>query len=186
MVESTLGCLNSRCDCRMVWNPAEAEETATFCIPDLEKSPPSSKTFTTLTQLRAPNMLPSRLYRNLGIPPAMRSLLKPHPSLPATVSIQLRMRLGVLPGTVGAGSRQFSSSVPTYDLPTTSTATESVEENSRANVPKYQITFTCTANDCNHRSTHQFTKQAYEKGIVLIQCPGCKNRCVSELNHIHG
>ena len=31
---------------------------------------------------------------------------------------------------------------------------------------------------CSHRSTHTFTKQAYTKGIVLVECPGCKNRFV--------
>ncbi|CED84677.1 Uncharacterized conserved protein [Phaffia rhodozyma] len=29
---------------------------------------------------------------------------------------------------------------------------------------------------CHHRSTHQFSKQAYTQGIVLVQCPGCQNR----------
>jgi len=42
--------------------------------------------------------------------------------------------------------------------------------------PRLSLTFTCTASDCNHRSTHQFTKAAYERGIVLIECPKCKNR----------
>ena len=43
--------------------------------------------------------------------------------------------------------------------------------------PKLRITFTCTAPDCNsHRSTHEFSKHAYEKGIVLVKCPECKNR----------
>jgi len=40
------------------------------------------------------------------------------------------------------------------------------------------ITMTCTANDCNHRSTHEFTKKSYQKGIVIIQCPSCKERYV--------
>lgn len=43
--------------------------------------------------------------------------------------------------------------------------------------PRLQITFTCTASDCTkHRSTHTFTKRAYTSGIVLVQCPQCKNR----------
>jgi hypothetical protein len=45
------------------------------------------------------------------------------------------------------------------------------------NKPMLQITMTCTASDCDrHRSTHRFSKHAYEHGIVIIQCPGCKNR----------
>ncbi|KAG6328284.1 hypothetical protein ID866_10805, partial [Astraeus odoratus] len=42
--------------------------------------------------------------------------------------------------------------------------------------PRLLIAFTCTAQDCNHRSAHSFTKRAYTRGIVLIQCPSCKNR----------
>lgn len=57
---------------------------------------------------------------------------------------------------------------------------------------RLQITFTCTASlpplpaltpaplledsVCNHRSTHEFSRVSYEKGIVLIECPSCKNR----------
>jgi hypothetical protein len=44
--------------------------------------------------------------------------------------------------------------------------------------PRLSLTFTCTAGDCNHRSSHTFTKLAYEKGTVIIQCPACKNRSV--------
>ncbi|KDN53070.1 zf-DNL-domain-containing protein [Tilletiaria anomala UBC 951] len=42
--------------------------------------------------------------------------------------------------------------------------------------PRLSLTFTCTVKDCGHRSTHEFSKRSYEKGIVLVQCPGCKNR----------
>ncbi|KAK0543072.1 hypothetical protein OC845_006305 [Tilletia horrida] len=42
--------------------------------------------------------------------------------------------------------------------------------------PRLSLTFTCTAAGCGHRSTHEFSKQAYTKGIVLVQCPGCHNR----------
>lgn len=38
------------------------------------------------------------------------------------------------------------------------------------------MTFTCGVPDCGHRSTHEFTKRAYERGLVIIQCPSCKNR----------
>lgn len=40
--------------------------------------------------------------------------------------------------------------------------------------PQLMIAFTC--NKCDTRSSHTFSKQAYQKGTVLIQCPGCKNR----------
>ncbi|KAF8573764.1 zf-DNL-domain-containing protein, partial [Ramaria rubella] len=42
--------------------------------------------------------------------------------------------------------------------------------------PRLSLTFTCTVPDCSHRSTHEFSKASYEKGIVLVQCPNCKNR----------
>ncbi|KAI0085750.1 DNL zinc finger-domain-containing protein, partial [Irpex rosettiformis] len=29
---------------------------------------------------------------------------------------------------------------------------------------------------CNTRSSHEFTRRSYETGIVIVQCPGCKNR----------
>lgn len=45
--------------------------------------------------------------------------------------------------------------------------------------PRLSLTFTCTVTDCSHRSTHEFSKASYEKGIVLVQCPNCKNRWVA-------
>lgn len=35
--------------------------------------------------------------------------------------------------------------------------------------PKLSLTFTCAVADCGHRSTHEFTRRSYEKGIVIIQ-----------------
>lgn len=29
---------------------------------------------------------------------------------------------------------------------------------------------------CGHRSTHEFSRRSYEKGIVLVECPSCKRR----------
>ncbi|KAK6201602.1 DNL zinc finger-domain-containing protein [Scheffersomyces amazonensis] len=40
--------------------------------------------------------------------------------------------------------------------------------------PQRLIAFTCKV--CNTRSAHSFSDQAYRKGTVAIQCPGCKNR----------
>lgn len=39
---------------------------------------------------------------------------------------------------------------------------------------KKLIMFTCKV--CNTRNTHMFSKLAYEKGIVIITCDGCKNK----------
>lgn len=53
----------------------------------------------------------------------------------------------------------------------------------RQNVTQYSsMTFTCTVEDCGERSTHEFSKRSYENGIVLVQCPGCKNRYVPFLS----
>lgn len=40
------------------------------------------------------------------------------------------------------------------------------------------LTFTCSVDKCGERSTHEFAKRSYTKGIVIVQCPGCKNRYV--------
>lgn len=62
--------------------------------------------------------------------------------------------------------------------------------------PKLAMTFTCAVTDCGHRSTHEFSRRSYEKGIVIVQvsslcrleismaktacpilqCPSCMNR----------
>jgi protein import protein ZIM17 len=48
--------------------------------------------------------------------------------------------------------------------------------------PRLSLTFTCQAGPekenpvCGHRSTHEFSRKSYEKGVVLIQCPECKAR----------
>jgi hypothetical protein len=57
--------------------------------------------------------------------------------------------------------------------------------------PRLQLTMTCTApvsvseaeepSQCRHRSTHEFSRHAYEKGIVLVQCPECKTRSVFDI-----
>lgn len=40
--------------------------------------------------------------------------------------------------------------------------------------PSLHLSFTCKA--CSHRSGHIISKQGYEHGTVLVQCPQCKNR----------
>jgi len=137
-------------------------------------------------------MLPSRLFRNTGIPPALRSLITPHSSLPPNISVQLRFRLGLLARQAGYSTgtpkglnstiSETSSAGPPESLsssvsaPSLSPANTSSQLSFEPPAPRLQMTFTCTVENCGKRSTHQFTKQAYEKGIVLIQCPGCHNR----------
>ena len=55
--------------------------------------------------------------------------------------------------------------------------------------PRLMIQFTCTVPECGTRSSHEFSKSSYEKGIVIVQCPGCKNRydfvCISHCEYAH-
>jgi hypothetical protein len=46
------------------------------------------------------------------------------------------------------------------------------ESAARGRQPKLHATFTCTK--CDTRSTKTINKQAYQEGVVLIRCPGCK------------
>lgn len=39
--------------------------------------------------------------------------------------------------------------------------------------PQLAISFTCKV--CQTRTTKTFSKISYEKGIVIIKCPGCSN-----------
>ncbi|KAH9000177.1 DNL zinc finger-domain-containing protein, partial [Lactarius akahatsu] len=107
-------------------------------------------------------MLPTRILR-IARPQILRLR---HP--PPTLFSLSRPRL---PSTV----RHSSSGVPSGSAPPTVTS-DSQTARSNANEPRLSLTFTCTAANCNTRSTHQFTKRSYEKGIVLIECPGCKKR----------
>ncbi|KAI9497771.1 DNL zinc finger-domain-containing protein, partial [Zychaea mexicana] len=42
--------------------------------------------------------------------------------------------------------------------------------------PKHQLLIGFTCEVCKERSHHVMSKVAYTKGVVLIECPGCKNR----------
>jgi protein import protein ZIM17 len=147
-------------------------------------------------------MLPSRLFRNTGLAPPLRSLITPHASLPASVSVQLRFRLKVRAysastSTAGGPQAQIpasNSSVssssanandsspagPSLSAPLSSLSQSSTSHTHRLQTdplePRLSITFTCTVPNCSTRSSHTFTKRAYEKGVVIVQCPGCKNR----------
>ncbi|CCE81657.1 Piso0_002320 [Millerozyma farinosa CBS 7064] len=65
----------------------------------------------------------------------------------------------------------FNGSIRQYsDGPTS----QNKEAQIKIDDPQMMIAFTCTV--CDTRSSHVFSKQAYQTGSVLIQCPGCKNR----------
>ena len=81
--------------------------------------------------------------------------------------------------------RLFSTSTLRYEAaPSTGTPIGRIER-------KLRIIFTCTApvpldpqqsqagapaKACGHRSSHEFSKRSYEKGVVIVQCPECSNR----------
>ncbi|KAF8912389.1 DNL zinc finger-domain-containing protein [Mucidula mucida] len=114
-------------------------------------------------------MLPSRMFRNIGVPPPLRSLIIPHASLPPNVKTLLRLRLGMVSGsklTLHAPQTRSYSNEPT----TTSQELPNKME------PRVSLTFTCTVEGCGTRSSHECSKQAYTSGIVIVECPGCKNR----------
>ncbi|KWU42389.1 zf-DNL-domain-containing protein, partial [Rhodotorula sp. JG-1b] len=40
------------------------------------------------------------------------------------------------------------------------------------------------ATTCGHRSSHEFSRNSYEKGVVIVQCPQCNNRHLIA-DHLH-
>ncbi|PWZ03021.1 zf-DNL-domain-containing protein [Testicularia cyperi] len=97
-------------------------------------------------------------------------VLRPAPLAyrPAEVSRFFSRTRGVLnqSRSNGFGSDEGQASVPVTGE---RTAIGQIEQ-------RLSITFTCAVTDCGHRSTHEFSKRSYQRGIVIVQCPGCKNR----------
>lgn len=95
----------------------------------------------------------------------------------------LRSLSSLPPSRLSSTVRHNSTRVPPVSTfasaPSTVASDAQKAARSDGDEPRLSLTFTCTAGSCTTRSTHQFTKRAYEKGIVLIECPGCKTRCVS-------
>ncbi|CCX30748.1 Similar to Mitochondrial protein import protein ZIM17; acc. no. P42844 [Pyronema omphalodes CBS 100304] len=97
------------------------------------------------------------------IRPAVRSLLR---AARPIVRIPVVPRLApVVPKTFRVASVQSRHNSTSASVPT------AVGEQPEPEKPSYQLTFTCRP--CQERSTHKITKQAYHKGSVLIECPGC-------------
>ncbi|KAH8923274.1 zf-DNL-domain-containing protein [Atractiella rhizophila] len=95
---------------------------------------------------------------------------------------------------LGGQTRHFHPSSRRFDVSQTPSSRQGFTPIARLPTSKLQITFTCTApqapapspsaatsasnqlDRCNHRSTHTFSRISYEKGVVLIRCPSCRNR----------
>ncbi|CAE6533463.1 unnamed protein product [Rhizoctonia solani] len=108
----------------------------------------------------------------------IRATTHHYPRFPLQASSSLQQRLGPRPATqcpnfttsAPEHNQNSSSSLPPPSQSGEKLAFENPEE------PRLSLTFTCTVTNCGHRSSHTFTKRAYTKGIVIVQCPGCKNR----------
>lgn len=74
--------------------------------------------------------------------------------------------------------RPYSTTVPQKEEHASSTLAPTQARPSPQDEPKMAIAFTCTVPKCGHRQAHMFSKRSYEKGIVIVTCSGCKNRCV--------
>ena len=111
-------------------------------------------------------MLPARLFGSLR--PAWRTT-----RTLSLYQVQARRQLGAFRANSSAASFPKAQGEPSKSPLAPETADQVKFDPSE---PRLAIAFTCTADGCNHRSAHTFTKRAYERGIVLIQCPSCKNR----------
>ena len=104
-----------------------------------------------------------------------------HPRYPHSISA-LRLQPSVRAFSVS--SHRLKDNAPTIPAPTHSehTTDTSASPNAQTSIefqtqePRLSMTFTCTVEGCATRSTHEFTKRSYQKGIVIVTCPGCKNR----------
>ncbi|KZT70817.1 zf-DNL-domain-containing protein [Daedalea quercina L-15889] len=86
------------------------------------------------------------------------------------------------PQATSFGSQRFlSSAVPRANDATPPSSSPKPPETTdkvtfKTEEPRLSLTFTCTVTACGTRSSHMFTRRSYERGIVIVQCPGCKNR----------
>lgn len=65
---------------------------------------------------------------------------------------------------------------PLYRFHTKATLFEKQQEDEPTIDPKHKMLIGFTCKVCQDRSHHVMSKHSYTKGVVLIQCPGCKNR----------
>lgn len=121
-------------------------------------------------------MLPSRLLRNISPTLVPHSAhVRPCAMLACPNVSQTSCRFF---GTIRSSS-SFHPSQPwkkSLALPPSGSSVQ-IKDDHPTQEARLGIVFTCTVEACSHRSSHTFTKRAYERGIVIVQCPGCKNRC---------
>ncbi|KAG2360464.1 DNL zinc finger-domain-containing protein [Suillus spraguei] len=115
-------------------------------------------------------MLPSRFLRNIS------TVLIPYSAHVIPCAKFSSRRVSKLPCLSFRTIRSNSSLHPSKPSVSHSSTSEQIKDDSPIKEARLGIVFTCTAEGCSHRSSHTFTKRAYERGIVIVQCPGCKNR----------
>ncbi|KAJ3523762.1 hypothetical protein NM688_g8670 [Phlebia brevispora] len=122
----------------------------------------------------------ARSTRGYRVPPVPSSSGHSHARIPLPSTTQPVLQTGVR-------TRPFTTTVPVRttqeeswkasSTPLSSPiAQEDTQNTLQSQEPRLSLTFTCTVPDCGTRSTHEFTKRSYEKGIVIVECPGCHNR----------
>ncbi|KAG8995844.1 hypothetical protein FRB94_008732 [Tulasnella sp. JGI-2019a] len=72
----------------------------------------------------------------------------------------------IIPGLVRPKFAAFSTSCTRRSASAVQTSDE----------PRKALICTCNAQGCGHRGKYEFTQHAYERGVVIIQCPKCKTR----------
>ncbi|KAH7105918.1 DNL zinc finger-domain-containing protein [Auriculariales sp. MPI-PUGE-AT-0066] len=87
----------------------------------------------------------------------------------APLACVVRVRLNSTAAPPAASPRAAATQQPTVP-------SENNTEASRSQEAQLSMTFTCGVSECGHRSSHVFTKRAYTTGIVIVECPSCKNR----------
>ncbi|TGZ74390.1 hypothetical protein CRM22_000967 [Opisthorchis felineus] len=99
---------------------------------------------------------------------ARRSIIAPR-----FLSVFTSARTYPSPLSCSPNYRTFCSSTPTGN--DVAVLTEMADSSDLDNTiqGKMYIEFTCKK--CNHRSRKHFSKHAYQKGIVIIRCEGCRN-----------
>ncbi|GAA6058975.1 hypothetical protein JCM10212_001685 [Sporobolomyces blumeae] len=125
---------------------------------------------------------------------AIRPVIRSSRSVPSVPTARVRsvppLATASRPLASSSTTRPFSStpSIPREAvLPQTADGRTAIGRIER----RLRIVFTCTApvpvdpevsapgspaRACGKRSSHEFSKRSYEKGIVIVQCPECSNR----------
>lgn len=158
-----------------------------LCLQPLNPAMSTTRIFSTLAR----NVTPSSRHtlQRWTLPVAQQALpqLRSKSTLPSSLhcSLAQHVQRRAFRSTLSPFNDQSrcATSVPEVD-PTTSSSDEETPSipvtGQRTPIGQIEqrlaITFTCTVDQCGHRSTHEFSKRSYTKGIVIVQCPECKSR----------